>query len=97
MTCLKKLISLNNCKLTMINFVVYFCGVVVGAGNLCCNWVKFFIVLHRIGVQFPCTLLCFGFCLCYFCVVQLACNLLINQIWKFCIHNLCAYPPCFKN
>jgi hypothetical protein len=26
MTCLKKLTSLNNCKLTMINFVVCFCG-----------------------------------------------------------------------
>jgi hypothetical protein len=31
MTCLEKLTSLNNCKLTMINFVVCFCGGVVGA------------------------------------------------------------------
>jgi hypothetical protein len=38
MTCLKKLTFLNNCKLIMINFVVYF---VVGAGNLCYNWTKF--------------------------------------------------------
>jgi hypothetical protein len=37
MTCLKKLTFLNNCKITMINFVVYFCGGVVGAGNLCYN------------------------------------------------------------
>ncbi len=29
--------SLNNCKLTMINFVVCFCGGVVGTRNLCCN------------------------------------------------------------
>jgi hypothetical protein len=38
MTCLKKLTSLNNYKLKMINFVVCFCGVVIGVGNLCCNW-----------------------------------------------------------
>jgi hypothetical protein len=45
MNCLKKLISLNNCKLTMINFVVCFCEGVVGVGNLCYNWAKLFIVL----------------------------------------------------
>jgi hypothetical protein len=45
MTCLKKLTSLNNYKLTMINFVVCFCGGVVGVRNLCYNWVEFFIVL----------------------------------------------------
>jgi hypothetical protein len=41
MTYLKKLTSLNNCKLTMINFVVCFCGGVVGVGNLCCNLAGF--------------------------------------------------------
>jgi hypothetical protein len=45
MTCLKKLTSLNNCKLTMVNFVVCFSGGVVGLGNLCCNRAKFFIDL----------------------------------------------------
>jgi len=45
MTCLEKLTSLNNCKLTMINFVVCFCRGVVGARNLCCNWAEFFAVL----------------------------------------------------
>jgi hypothetical protein len=44
MTYLKKLTSLNNCKLTMINFVVCFCGGVVGVGNLCCNLAEFNIV-----------------------------------------------------
>jgi hypothetical protein len=41
MTCLKNLTSLDNCKLTMINFVVCFCGVVVGVRNLCCFLVLF--------------------------------------------------------
>jgi hypothetical protein len=72
MTSLKKVTSLNNCKLTMTNFVVCFCGGVVGIGNLCYNWVEFFIVLHRTSVQFPCKLLCFGFCLCCFCFARLA-------------------------
>jgi hypothetical protein len=45
MTCLKKLTSLNNYKFTIINFVVFFCGGVVGVGNLCCIWAKFFIYL----------------------------------------------------
>jgi hypothetical protein len=42
---LKKLTSLNKWKLIMINFVVCFCGGVVGVGNLCYNWANFFIVL----------------------------------------------------
>ncbi len=91
MTCLKKLTSLNNCKLTMINFV----GVWLGQET--CTAIEQSSSL-LLGVQVPCKLLCFGFCLCCFCFARLACSLLSNQIWKICIDdNLCAYLPCFKN
>jgi hypothetical protein len=54
------IILLKNCKLMVINFV--------GLGWVCvgCGWGRELVlqlgkVLHRIGVQFPNKLVCFGF------------------------------------
>jgi hypothetical protein len=80
----------------LILWFVFFGGV-IGVRNLCCNWAEFFIDLWKTRVQFPRKLVSFGFCLSCFCFGRLVCNLLSNQIWKFCMQNICAHPSCFKN
>ncbi len=71
---------------------------VVRARNLCCNRVKFFI---KFGFNPIHNLFCFEFCLCKFCFGRLGCIfvsfLVTNNIWKYSMYNLCAYPSCIEN